>query len=278
MGRITDWNDGSGYLGEHSRVLELEAQVEALEAALAASEERHAETRRRLEAWISVISHDLRGPLTLILGHAENLQLRAATAAGSERARGGLSVIVTAGRRLNKMVTQVVDATRLDLGSAVSSPREVSLPAVVDDEVRRLRRDHSGRTVRVDVPPNLPYGFGDPRRISQIIEALLSNAIVFSPDGGDVVVKGWAVEDAVALSVSDRGVGVTPDELARVFERFFRPERLSQFPRTGLGLSLATSREFARSFGGDITCESDGVARGARFTLLLPIAPDPPDE
>jgi len=269
---------GDGTVPDRARIAELETRIATLERELAASQERYTELRGQVEERISLISHDLRGPLTLILGHAESLLSRTSAAPDNERLSQELGVIVSAARNLNKMLTQVVDATRLDLASQPSTLREVDLAASVDDEVRRTRRAYAGRTIRTHVPRNLPYVYSDPRRVAQVIEALLSNAILFSPSGGDVVVTARLSGDRVALTVRDLGVGIAPEEQPRIFERFFRPDRLRKLIRRGLGLSLANSREFARSSGGDIVCESAGVDQGSSFTLFLPLAPDLPAE
>lgn len=264
--------------GKRQRIGELEARVALLEAELAAAEERNRLLQERWGAWISLISHDLRGPLTLILGHAENIQYRLNKGTEAESDRRGLIAIVGAARRLNKMLGQVVDGARLEIGALATQPREIDLVALVDDEVRRFRRAHPGRAVRVSLPDSLPYAFGDPRRVAAIFGSLLSNAVTFSPNGGKIAVDVVASGESIVIRVCDSGIGLELEEIPHLFERFYRPERARNLPREGLGMSLAIARDVVQSFGGDLTAESLGPNLGTCFTLQLAFAPDLPEE
>jgi signal transduction histidine kinase len=225
-----------------------------------------------------LISHDLRGPLTLILGHAENIEFRLTKGKGAERDRRGLTAIVGAARRLNKMLGQVVDGARLEIGALAIQPREIDLLALVDDEVRRFRRTNPDRAVRVALPEILPFAFGDPRRVASILASLLSNAAIFSPNGREIRVEGGLAGDSVTVKVCDSGIGLEPEEIHQIFDRFYRPGRARALPREGLGMSLAIAREVVQSFGGDLTADSPGSDRGTCFTLRLPVAPDTEEE
>jgi signal transduction histidine kinase len=264
--------------GKRQRIAELESRVALLEAELAATEERNRLLQEHWGAWISLISHDLRGPLTLILGHAENIQYRLNKGAEAESDRRGLIAIVGAARRLNKMLGQVVDGARLEIGALATQPREIDLVALVDDEVRRFRRAHPHRAVRVRLPDSPPYAFGDPRRVAAIFGSLLSNAVIFSPKGGEIAVDVIASGESVAIRVCDSGIGLDPEEIPHLFERFYRPDHARTLPREGLGMSLAIARDVVQSFGGDLTAVSPGPNLGTCFTLQLPFAPDLPEE
>ncbi|HEX5415370.1 MAG TPA: HAMP domain-containing sensor histidine kinase [Chloroflexota bacterium] len=260
------------------RLAALEARVTSLEAELAAAEARNRQLLARWEAWISVISHDLRGPLTLILGHAENIQHRLAKGKEAGRDRRGLNAIVAAARRLNKMLGQVVDGARLEIGGLASQPRAFDLPALIDEEVRRYHRIYPDRVVRVAAPAALPLALGDPHRVAGIVAQLLSNATIFSPGGGEIRVAGAADGALVLLTVCDAGIGLEAEDVGRLFEPFYRPERARPLPREGLGLSLALAREILRANGGDLTVTSPGPNLGACFTMSMPIATEVEEE
>lgn len=261
---------------EGAQLRALQERVAQLEADLGASRAENAALRQRFDAWIAMISHDLRGPLTLILGHAENLLARQSRDPAAARTRSGLEVIVGAAQRLNQMITQVVDGARLEAGTLALYPRELSLVVAFDDEARKWRRQHPGRGLRTQLPESLPTIQADPRRVNQIIAALLTNAAVFSPPGAPIRARAQAVGGAVVLALTDQGVGASPDEIQRIFEPAYRPERLRDQPRAGLGRNLANARRLAQAMGGDLWAESAGAGQGITFFLRLPIAPESP--
>jgi signal transduction histidine kinase len=240
-------------------------RVRDLEAALAAAESRS-------DAWLSLVSHDLRGPLTLILGYAENLLHRARTGRDAGRSIHDLEAIVFAARRLNKMVTQVVEGARLDSKRLVLNRRPTDLPPLLREAARAAFKLYPTHPLRVDIPEQLPAVDCDPRAVDTIVGALLSNAAVFSPADSPIVLTAREAGAQVVISIADRGVGLQPDERDRVFEPRYRPERIRDARREGVGLSLWIARGLALMSSGDLCVASDGPGLGMTATLTLPKA------
>jgi signal transduction histidine kinase len=112
---------------------------------------------------------------------------------------------------------------------------------------------------------------GDPGRLQQIVWNLLSNAVKYTPHGGSVSVEAGETDGIVQIAVADSGRGIAPEDLARVFDRFWRDESGTRSAVAGLGLGLAIARQLVELHGGTITAESDGVGHGARFVVRLPV-------
>jgi signal transduction histidine kinase len=245
------------------RTEQLTARIAELEAALAAAE-------RRYDAWLSIVSHDLRGPLTLVLGYAENLLHRAQSARASHRTIHDLESIVGAARRLNKMVTQVVEGARLDGRRLALNARVVDVAPAVREAARAAYKLYSGHVFRLDLPESLPGVRCDPRACESILGALLSNAAIFSPPESPIVLSATVTADSIQIVVTDRGIGLTADELEHLFERRYRSERMRDFRREGLGMSLWIARGLARLSGGNLEITSAGADQGVVARLELP--------
>jgi signal transduction histidine kinase len=257
---------------EH-RLAELEDRVRELETELAASRDRLAWLYERSDAWLAAVSHDLRSPLTLVLGYAQANLRRLPAGPESERTRRDLEAISAGARRLDKMIGQIVDDARLDLGHLHLDLRPFEPGPLVREEVRRQRRLAVDHHFRTEVPGELPLARGDPRRVAQIVSTLLSNAIVFSPPGSSVVARARPAADRLVITVSDAGAGVAVDEMPHLFEPGFRPERLRDARREGLGLSLRNAQRIATLLEAELTAESAGIDQGTPFRLKLPVAP-----
>jgi signal transduction histidine kinase len=244
-------------------------RLREVEAELAETRARLIELERQWQGWLSIISHDLRGPLTVILGHSDNL-LQAAGAASDEQKRA-VCAIANAARRLDKMIGQVVDGARLDLGCLTFHPEEVDLAAIVLAEVRRARQRYPEASIHTDLSPDLPAILADRRRVGQIVGTLLSNAALFSPARATIRARLRRRGDDLVLTVTDQGAGVAPEEQAYLFERFFRPERLREVGREGLGLSLWIARRLAEAMGVRVEGQCAVGGQGATFALSLPL-------
>lgn len=255
-------------------VADLEARVRELERELSEARAELATLRQQWTNWLALISHDLRGPLTLILGYAQNLlRRRPADAEEGDRDRRELEMIVAGARRVDKMIGQVVDAARLENGLLASEPRDLDLNSIAREEVRLAKRRYPDRTFTMIGTDALPPIYADRRRTAQILASLLSNAALFSPAGADVEIATRDVPDRVIVAVRDPGLGLTPDEQARVFDRAFHSERAREVRREGLGLSLFIARQLARLQGGDLWVESPGPGHGATFSVSFPRLP-----
>lgn len=229
---------------------------------------------RHWEQWLKLISHDFRGPLTLILGYVQTVLQHLPPGAAYEQDRRDLEAAMNASQRLDKMVGQIVDAARLEANLLTLTLTDVDVASIVREQIRKAHRRYPERTIRANIPDDLPRVIGDSRRIGQIVATLLSNAIVFSPATSVVAVLVRRIGDTVDLAVADQGVGFTDAEKERLFEKFYRHERAQAARREGLGLSLLVAENLARILNGRLWAESPGPERGSTFHLSLQIAGD----
>ncbi len=239
--------------------------------------------------FFSDISHELRTPLTNITGYAAALQDgTAADEAGRERA---LSVILKEGERLRRFIEDLLDLSRLESGEPDLHKEWCDLAPVAASAAESLedRAREAKVRVRLDLPANLPQAFADPDRISQVFVNLIANAIHFNHPGGEVIVSASAAPQEITALVKDTGVGIPPEELAFVWERFHRGASVvssqlsvasssgsqlstvnSQLPPKGAGLGLAIVRSIVQAHGGRVWAES-APRQGSTFGFALPI-------
>lgn len=260
---------------DNRQIETLQARVRELEQELRESQAESAELRRQWASWLALISHDLRGPLTLVLGYAQNLLRRLPSPVKEDdRARRELESIISGARRVDKMIGQVVDAARLEAGLLTYDQRDVDLSALVGDEARKACRLYPEHPVNVSLDDSLPLVYADTRRASQIVASLLSNAALYSRPGKPIEVSARVEEERVVVVVGDHGLGLTDAEHRHLFEKAEPNERTHDVRREGLGLSLSISRQLARGMGGDLWAESDGVDQGSSFYVAFPLLPD----
>ena len=216
--------------------------------------------------FLSMMSHDLRTPLTSITGHSS---LLAAGAYGplTEEQRDGIARIREAGQVLLRMINDILNFAKLESGRAEVKVTEVKVRDAVERaqsliQVRLAEEGLAFDTTRCNGEEVL----ADPDRLLQVLLNLLTNAIKFTPAGGRISVACARDGRRVLLQVSDTGVGIDPEQLQRVFEPFVQ---LDSTRADGVGLGLAISRELTRAMGGELTAESAPGA-GSTFTIALP--------
>lgn len=251
-------------------VRQLELRVKQLEEDLAASQQRLAATEDSCAQWLRVVSHDLRGPLTLVIGHVQNAIEHLPADEGHAPQRRDLEAAVRAAQRLDKMVGQVVDAARLEANLLTLNLDEVEVAPILHEQIRQARRRYQARTIRSSIPPDLPPVHTDGHRVGQIVASLLSNAILFSAANSPVSLSACLVGETMRVSVSDHGIGLTEAEQRHLFEKFYRHERAHDVRREGLGLSLRVAACLAERLDGQLWVESPGANAGCTFHLNLP--------
>jgi signal transduction histidine kinase len=244
------------------------ADAEQAQRLLEAQNERLVEADRMKDEFVALISHDLRTPLTSIMGYVE---LSLDEDLGAD-ARSFLEVVARSSQRLLRLVDDLLFVARLQSGRLEIAPTRLDLTEIACQaaEEARGRADAKDLELVVDVNGAVPVDV-DRGRVFQLLDNLISNAIKFTPDGGRVEIKVARSDDAV-LEVCDTGIGFTEQEAARVFERFYRTDRAveRQVPGTGLGLFIAAA--IADVHGGRISAHPrDGG--GAVFRVELPLAP-----
>jgi signal transduction histidine kinase/CheY-like chemotaxis protein len=228
--------------------------------------------RARLERakseFVATASHELRSPLTSIKGFVELLQ---ATELG-HRQMEFLDIIALSTNRLVDLVNDLLDVARVEAGQLEIQRRPISVAEAVREvaALMRPRFDAHHQRLDVEIAPALPVASADPARVRQIVTNLLTNAHLYTQDGGRVTVSVGAADGFVLLAVADTGRGMTAEQLERVFDRFYRGDERSRAVGTGLGLSIV--RSLVELHEGTVELASE-PGQGTTVTVRLPRAP-----
>lgn len=288
---LTALRDDDGTLLGFAKVTRDFSARRAVEATLARAQEadesrRIAEEANRLKSlFLGSVSHEMRNPLSAMLGYLELLDRHAAN---DQALRALVDKARSSGRHLIRIVEDILDATRIeaDQMKVTLSAGRVAAPLTAAISDTGPHAAAQGVTIINSVSGSaaeLPY-WGDEARVRQILANLLSNAVKFTPRGGEVIVSAGTAEQAdatltgsgpwVYMRVEDNGKGIPSDRLDDIFEPFRQMEESDAHRGTGLGLSIA--RRLARLMGGDLTVRSD-VGIGSHFVLWMPVATTTPD-
>ena len=184
-----------------------------------------------------------------------------------------LGVVERAASRLNRMVDDLLDLSRLEARRLVLSRRPTDLVALVKASVEPIALHAADRAFDVRVEGSIPVIEVDPDRIAQVVENLLTNAVKYGAPETPIVVTVGATKEHVAVAVTNEGAGIAPEDLARLFHRFARAEEGEHAAVKGVGLGLHIARELVRAHGGEITVDSvPGAATKFRFTIPIACA------
>lgn len=232
------------------------------------------EEQERRERFISVVTHELKTPLTSIKGYAQHL-LRSTAASPRERPRlqSNLETIVRQADRMSRLVDEVSDWGRVRSGSLRINKDRVELGKWLRSVVEHLRQAYPDRAISLEEPEQGLTADIDPDRLAQVVENLVVNAVTYSPEGAPVAVSLAHSPDRTTalLRVQDQGEGLPPEELERVFEPFYRSETSESYHRQGIGLGLYISRAITIAHGGELTAHSQ-PGQGSTFTVAVPLA------
>jgi len=227
------------------------------------------------EQFLSVASHELKTPLTALMGYTSMLQkrVRQGQPLGQRESRA-VAVIAQQTNRLYELVATLFDLSRIETGQLALQHQPLDLAAlaqrVVNDTQTTITVRHRLHFVRPREPVLVR---GDEMRLEQVLQNLLQNAIKYSPDGGIVTVRLQQHGDEACLAVSDQGIGIPQDSQGQLFQRFFRATNVSVQQIGGLGIGLYVAHEIVRRHGGTIDVQSR-EHEGATFTVRLPLADD----
>ena len=230
---------------------------------------------RSKEELLANLSHELRTPLNAILGYARILRTPGIAPEAQQRAA---EVIERNGIMLSKLVSDVLDISRIAAGKTRLNRRKSDIVAVLDAALDVIRPAADAKSVELerDIPVDKAFVVVDPDRIQQVMWNLLTNAIKFTPRGGRITVRLRVSPGELVVSVIDTGVGIERSVLPHVFQRFRQGELGTSREQGGLGLGLALVRHFVELHGGRVTASSDGPGHGATFVVMLPIPPTDP--
>ncbi|SRR5579884_304915 len=225
------------------------------------------------QEFVANVSHELRTPLAALRTLAEALL----DGAAGDREVGPrfLNQIVAEVDRLTLLVNDLLDLSAIESGRAKMEMAPVPLGEMAEDVAAKFRpvADRRRIALRLEPPAGPLLAWGDRERLAQAVANLVDNAVKYTPDGGTVTVSVEGRGDLVAVAVADTGIGIAPEHLPRIFERFYRVDRSRSRALGGTGLGLSIVKHIATSHGGRVEVEST-EGRGSRFTLLLPRVPD----
>lgn len=246
--------------------------AEELEEKVAAATQRLRELDQAKSDFISIVSHELRTPLTSIQGFSELLLHRATP---PERQRQFLGHILRESERLGRMVEDLLDLSRIETGRGKPFNRiPLDLSPLLEVNAELFGCQSSIHDVRVEVSGGLPLVLADRDAVDRVLKNLISNAIKYSPRGGPVVIRAARSvtnPGLVEISVEDRGVGIPPEVLGRIFEKYYRVAHPDAAQVRGLGIGLALVKSLVEAHGGTVRVSS-GPGHGSRFLVTFPVA------
>jgi PAS domain S-box-containing protein len=236
------------------------------------AEEKLRESDRRKDEFLAMLAHELRNPLAPIGAAAELLQ----------RARIDEALVRKTSRIVGRQVAHMtgliddlLDVSRVTRGLVALDKATLDIGAIMMDAVEQvtplIRARHHRLQTRM--PARAVQVQGDAKRLVQVLANILNNAAKYTQEGGDILLQAEALDSEVVIEVSDNGIGMAPDLVARAFDLFAQAERSSDRSSGGLGLGLALVRSLVELHGGTVACESGGLGEGSRFVIRLPRLP-----
>ncbi len=250
------------------------ATLERVNQEMVVQNERLRELDRLKDHIVSTVSHELRTPLTSIIGYTELLLETSDGDLDTERAQF-LQVVSRNAYRLQRMVDDLLLVAKIDAGTLRLEQAPFDLGTLLREAVETALPVAEDKGVKIVFEPmgSVPV-VGDRTRLGQAIDNLLNNAIKFTPGRGTVELAGHCTDSSAKIVVTDSGMGIPPDELARVFDRFYRSSASGAVPGTGIGLSIVSY--VAEAHGGSVAVQSQ-VGVGSTFTMTIPRQPDRTD-
>ena len=234
------------------------------------TEQKKSDALRR--EFVANVSHELRTPITNIRSYAETL-------ADSEdlppdMVKNFLKVIVNESDRMTKIVQDLLTLSRFDSGKADLHFEKFSFSLSVKNvfDAMLMEAKKSGLEMSLEIGENLPDILGDRSRIEQVLLNIISNAVRYTPEGGRISVRAGREDDTVWMEVADTGIGIPPEDLPRIFDRFYRVDKARSRASGGTGLGLSIAKDIVVRHSGNISVEST-VGKGTTMTVKLPIEP-----
>lgn len=261
-----------------SEVHQLGRTISAMATSIGQLVQREQHARQEAEAanqtkdqFLATLSHELRTPLNAILGWASILSRSGYDQA---RVRHAVHVIERNARIQSQMIEELLDVSRIVSGTVKLQPTDVAVATVLQSALESVRpaADAKGVSLTCTVESPSVTVRGDARRLQQVAWNLLSNAVRFTPVGGQVSARLHGVDEAVELRITDTGCGISPEFLPHVFERFRQEDSSTTRAHGGLGLGLAIVHDIVELHGGTVEAVSDGEGCGATFIVRLPVA------
>ena len=256
------------------------ALFEQREARLQAEEERRRaeasyrvaqEANRAKDEFLMTLSHELRTPMTAILGWS---RLLPTLPAGDQSFRDAVASISRSAELQARLIDDVLDVSRIVSGKMRLTVEDIDVSRLLTNSIEAVRPSADAKLISIGTSfgPALGSIVGDPTRLQQVIWNLLTNAVKFTPKRGSIRISGRRTSSHLQIAVEDSGEGIEPSFLPHVFEPFRQAENPSTRVHGGLGLGLSIVRYISEAHGGTVAAESEGKGKGATFTVTLPIA------
>jgi PAS domain S-box-containing protein len=225
------------------------------------------------DQFLTMAAHELKNPLTSLLGNAQLLERRAIRDdTMGERDRRTVRTMVNQASRLNTMITTLLDISRMETGQLTLDRAELDLGALLRRLVEELRPTLSQHSLLYDIPDQPLTIDGDKLRLEQVFQNLLSNAVKYSPAGGTISVRVERQEQQVCVRVTDQGIGIPAEALPQLFQRFYRVAGDATQQISGLGIGLYVVRDMVMLHGGEVQVASV-EGQGSTFSVCLPLLP-----
>jgi signal transduction histidine kinase len=229
--------------------------------------------QRRSDEFVASMTHDLKSPLTVIMGYVDALA-GVGSVGENTKALKFLDEMKRSGKRILGMIEDILDSYRLDMGLVEIRREFCDVGNVLETCCQEMLRDAEKHDINLtwSIDPAIPDTHADARQISRIFANLISNAIKFTPAGGSVSVDAARAGGEIVVTVADSGIGIPPLDQSRIFNKYFRSDRVRGYKGTGLGLTIC--RALTEGHGGVIEVASS-EGEGSRFTVRLPVVPNP---
>lgn len=223
--------------------------------------------------FLSMVSHELRTPLTPIKGY---LSLLSSGKMGelNEPQRKAIDVLTRQSEHLHALIDSILDLSRIELGKKIPLSKEpLSIRTVVEETVdaMKIQADEKQIAIVTQIEPDLPTIAGDVIKLKRVLSNLVGNSLKFCPEHGTITIRTLKEDSTLRVEVLDNGSGVSADNLARVFEKFYQVDSSVTRAAGGMGMGLPIAKELVELHGGRIWLESDGLGKGTRAIFTLPV-------
>jgi two-component system sensor histidine kinase/response regulator len=264
-------DNASAYQQLEQLTATLEQRVQKRTQELQSANEKLRELDRLKSSFVSMVSHELRTPMTSIKGYVDNL-LDGVAGTLNEKPVYYLKRVKHNVERLTRMINDLLDLSRIEAGAVQLQLSSVSIPEILNDVVEGFQTIamEKALSVKASATENLPQIQGDRDKLYQVLNNLIQNAVKFTPKGGTILAEAKRGEPGyLQICISDTGCGIAPEELPKIFEKFYRGESVAVESR-GAGLGLAITKNLVELHHGRIWAEST-LGEGSRFFFTLPI-------
>jgi K+-sensing histidine kinase KdpD len=249
-------------------LIALEIDRAKLDAEAAEAHEAQEMNRLRSEV-MATLSHELRTPLAAIKGYATALMIEEVDWP-EEKHQEFLRLIDQETDNLEGMISDMLDSSLIDVGQLEIQLQPLRLPRMAEEVAEEMLRHTEIHRFAIDFSPGFPIVDADPRRIRQVLRNIVDNAIKYAPKGGLIVIRGEVRRDDVVVSIADQGVGISPEDLIPLFDKYFRVKAPTGYHVPGTGLGLPVSRAIIEAHGGRIWAEST-VREGTTLYFSIPL-------